>query len=120
MRRQYGGRKSRGTCPERFEKSAGGLIRHIMQVGSAPLFVHPAMVCQYQRQIPSYILTSGNGCAQQQWLALQPADLNTRRDLQTEEFPRRQLQKLAVLQIGLVRSQASASSQTQLPGVLVS
>jgi len=31
MRRQYGGRKSRGTCPERFEKSAGGLIRHIMQ-----------------------------------------------------------------------------------------
>ena len=32
MRRQYGGRKSRGTCPERFEKSAGGLIRHILQV----------------------------------------------------------------------------------------
>ncbi len=32
LRRQYGGRKSRGTCPERFEKSAGGLIRHILQV----------------------------------------------------------------------------------------
>ena len=37
MRRQYGGRKSRGTCPERFEKSAGGLIRHILQVGHSGL-----------------------------------------------------------------------------------